>query len=108
MEFKTYTYIEVSTGYLPESDHDLLLESKAPQHLATHDEFYGAFFFTLFDVEPETVETFRKAAHDVGFSDRFVEIMVEASRQEIQLVRFDADGDMIEGLELIEEGERSK
>jgi len=102
MKFKTYPYIEISTGFLPQSDHDLLLETNAPQHVATHDEFYGAFFHTLHDVKPATVEDFRKRARDFGLSDRFVEIMVEASRQEIQMVRFDSDGDMIEGLELIQ------
>ncbi len=105
MEFKTYPYIEVSTGFLPRSDHDLLLEPSSPHHMATHDEFYGAFFYTLHDVEPGTVEEFRKRALDFGLSDQFVEIMIEASRQKIQLVRFDADGDMIEGLELIEKEE---
>ncbi len=103
MEFKTYPYIEVSTGFLPQSDHDLLLEPNAPHHMATHDEFYGAFFYTLHDVEPCTVEDFQTKARKFGLSDRFVEIMVEASRQKIQLVRFDSDGDMVEGLELIEE-----
>ena len=107
MEFKTYTYIEVSTGFLPQSDHDLLLEPNAPHHMATHDEFSGAFFYTLHDVEPGTVEDFRKQARDFGLSDRFVEIMAEASRQNVQLVRFDSDGDMIEGLELIEEEENT-
>lgn len=105
MEFKQYPYADVSTGFLPESDHDLLLLHNSPHHLATHDEFYGAFFYTLSDVEPETVENFCQKAREVGLSDRFVEIMVEASRQGIQMVRFDCDGDMIEGLELIEHEE---
>ena len=44
MKFITYPYIEVSTGFLPRSDHDLLLLNDAPHHLATHDEFCGAPF----------------------------------------------------------------
>lgn len=106
MKLKTYLYIEVSTGFLPQSDHDLLLMDNAPHHLATHDAFCGGFFYTLPDVELETVEAFAKEAHDFGFSDRFIEIMIEASAQGIQLVRFDGDGDMIEGLELIGEEEK--
>ncbi|GGG86607.1 DUF5983 family protein [Edaphobacter dinghuensis] len=101
MEFKTYRYIDVSTGFLPQSDHDLLLMHNAPQHLATHDEFYGAFFYTLLDIDAGTIETFTQEARDFGLSDRFIEIIVEASRQGMQMVRFDCDGDMIEGLELI-------
>lgn len=108
MKFRTYQYIDVSTGFLPQSDHDLLLMDNAPQHLATHDEFLGAFFYTLLELEPESVEAFTEEAHDFGLSNRFVEIMVEASKQGIQLVRFNPDGDMIESLELIEEEETSE
>jgi hypothetical protein len=106
MKFKTYPYIDISTGFLPQSDHDLLLMNDAPHHLATHDEFCGAFFYTLADIELETVEAFSEKARTFGLSNRFIEIMVEASRHEIQLVRFDCDGDMIEGLELIAEEEQ--
>ncbi len=106
MKFKTYPYIEISTGFLPQSDHDLLLMNDAPHHLATHDEFCGAFFYTLLDTEPNTVEAFSAKAREFGLSNHFIEIMVEASKQEIQLVRFDCDGDMVEGLELIEEEEK--
>lgn len=106
MRFKTYPYTDVSTGFLPQSDHDLLLMNNAPHHLATHDEFYGAFFYTLSDTEPESVAAFTEEAREFGFSNQFIEIMVEASKQEIQLVRFDCDGDMIEGLDLIEEEEK--
>lgn len=106
MKFNTYPYIDVSTDFLPQSDHDLLLMENAPHHLATHDEFCGAFFYTLPDTEPEPVEAFAKEARKFGLSDRFIEIMVEASRQGVQLVRFDCDGDMIEGLELVEEEEK--
>jgi hypothetical protein len=106
MEFKGYRYIDVSTGFLPQSDHDLLLERDAPNHLATHDEFCGAIFYTLPDLEPDAVEAFTEQARAFGLSDRFAEIMVEASRQSIQLVRFDCDGDMVEGLELIDEEEK--
>jgi hypothetical protein len=59
----------------------------------------------LSDLEPDTVEFFRRQAREFGLSDQFVEIMVEASRQAIQMVRFDCDGDMIERLELIEDQE---
>lgn len=102
MEFKQYPYADVSTGFLPQSDHELLLDRDAPHHLATNDEFYGAFFYTLSEVEPESVAAFSRKAHEFGLSDRFVKIIVEASRQKLQMVRFDCDGDMIEGLELIE------
>lgn len=107
MKFTTYPHINVSTGFLPQSDHELLLIHNAPHHLATHDEFFGAFFYTLMDLEPQGLEDFAKEAREFGLSDRFVEIMVEASRQGVELVRFDCDGDMIDGLELIEEEERS-
>jgi hypothetical protein len=106
MKFKTYPYIDVSTGFMPQSDHDLLLMNDAPHHLATHDEFRGAFLYTLPDIEPETVEAFSEEAREFGLSNQFIEIMVEASKHEIQLVLFDCDGDMIEGLELIEEEEQ--
>ncbi len=106
MKFSTYPFIDVSTGFLLESDHDLLLLDNGPNHLATHDEFCGAFFYTLPDTRPETVEGFAKEARNFGLSDRFVEIMVEASRQGMQLVRFDCDGDMIEGLEVFAEEEK--
>lgn len=108
MKFKTYAYIDVSTAFLPQSDHDLLLMNNAPHHLATHDEFCGAFFYTLPDTDPETVEAFAKDARSFGLSDRSIEIMVEASRHEAQLVRFDCDGDMIEGLEVAEEEEKGQ
>lgn len=85
MEFKKYPYADISTGFLPQSDHDLLLLHDAPHHLATHDELFGAFFYTLTDLEPDTVESFRRQAREFGLSDRFVEIMVEASRQAIQM-----------------------
>ena len=106
MKFNTYPFTDVSTTFLPHSDHDLLLMNNAPHHLATHDEFCGAFFYTLPDTEPSAVEAFAKEAHSFGLSDRFIEIMVEASRQGMQLVRFDCDGDMIEGLEAVEEEEK--
>ena len=106
MKFITYPYIEVSTGFLPQSDHDLLLMNDAPHHLATHDEFRGAFFYTLLNTEPGAVEDFSEKAREFGLSNQFIEIMIEASRQDIQLVRFDCDGDMIEGVALIEEGEK--
>ncbi len=102
MKFKKYEYADVSTGVLPQSDRDLLLMSSAPNHLATHDEFCSAFFYTLADLDPGAIEIFAREARDFGLSDRFVEIMVEASRQRMEMVRFDCDGDMVEGLELIE------
>ena len=105
MKFQTYPYIDVSTSFLPQSDHDLLMMGNAPHHLATHDGHVGAFFCTLADMEPEDVEAFANEAREFGLSERFIEIMVEASRQGMQLVRFDCDGDMIEGIELIEEEE---
>lgn len=105
MKFQSYPYIDVSTGFLPESDHDLLMMANAPHHLATHDGHFGAFFYMLADLEPEAVEAFANEARDFGLSERFIEIMVEASRQGMQLVRFDCDGDMIEGLELLVEAE---
>lgn len=92
---------DLSTGFLSRSDHDLL-EHGAPHHLAMHDDFYGAFFYPVPDVEPDTVEAFTQKAREFGLSDRFVEIMVEASRQKIEMVRFDCDGDMIEGLVLFD------
>lgn len=106
MKFKTYPYVDVSTGFLPQSDHDLLVMNSAPHHLATHDGFFGAFFYTLPDMQPEAVEAFEHEAREFGLSNRFIEIMVEASRQGMQLVRFDCDGDMIEGLEAVVEEER--
>ena len=106
MKFIAYPYIEVSTGFLPRSDHDLLLMNDAPHHLATHDEFCGALFYTLLNTEPCTVEDFSEKAREFGLSNQFIKIIVEASRQEIQLVRFDCDGDRIEGLALIEEEEK--
>jgi hypothetical protein len=108
MNFTTYPYIDVSTGFLPQSDHDLLLMNNAPHHLATHDEFCGSFFYTLLNIDPETVEDFSAKAREFGLSDQFIEIMVEATKQEIQLVRFDCDGDMIEGMELVEEEEKAE
>jgi len=96
MEFTTLRYADISNGYLPESDHALLLQGEAPNHLATLDKLYGAFFYLP---DEEGFETFAEEACKFGFSERFIEIMRELSRQEIPFVRFDADGANVDGIE---------
>lgn len=100
MVFSLISYADISNGYLNEKDRELLLDPAAPQHIANLDGGWGALFYTPDKDVPEACEAFPARAREFGFSERFIEIMMELSRQDIRYVRFDADGDEIDGLEL--------
>ena len=89
MKFETYKVADVSTAYVEEADLPLLLDSQAPNHLATTDDRAGTFFWTP---AKDELEDFAKKAGEFGLSERFVSIIRNATAQRIRYVRFDADG----------------
>ena len=109
MKFATMQYADVATHYLPESDLPKL--ETAPCHLAEvtgrrlpSDSVkieYGSIFWVPSDKAGWA--TFEAEALQFGMSDRFISIMREAHLQKIPYIRFDCDGEEVEGLEPVEE-----
>lgn len=60
-------------------------------------EAYGTILYVAVDDDLFEEDLEKIAAH--GLSERFVEIMKELHAQGIQYVRFDADGNSIDGME---------
>ena len=98
MKFQTQQYAHISTAYLTESDLDLISRTDAPNHMAEHDTGRASFFFPP-TLDRAVRQHFAEESRAFGLSKKFITIMLGLSRQEIQYVRFDADGESIEGLE---------
>lgn len=96
MEFEIFKYADVSNEFIEPNDLDLILCPDAPNHLANHDEKAGSFFYTP---DKETLDHFVAEARAFGFSERFIKIMKTLSVQEVGIVRFDADGGAVKGLD---------
>ena len=110
MKFTIHKYAYISTGYLETSDLPLLGRKDAPHHLAELDNGEGSFFWVPAGMTyrhagegDEELVLFISEALAFGFSQRFVDIMRELFCNDIQYVRFDADGGDVEGLEKQEE-----
>ena len=99
MTFSKSVFADISTKYFAKTDLPLLLDKDAPYHLANEDDGNGSFFFVPDDpyyFEEEMIPGLKT----MGFSDRFLEVVAELFRQGIRYVRFEGDGDDIEGLEV--------
>ena len=105
MKFESYLIADISTGYLEESDLDLIGPG-SPNHLATIDPLPGdktgtGDFFYVSDADLQV--EFEQQCTGYGLSERFITIMRELRQQGFQYVRFDADGGHIDGMKLIDE-----
>lgn len=98
-KFKTFEYADVSTAYLTEHDWELMSDADVPGHIAKVDGGLGDFYHTCSDDPKKFAELYVPAWKKVGLSGRFIEIMVRLHEQKIPYVRFDADGNDIEGME---------
>ena len=82
VKFTTHQYADISTAYVNETDMELMSNPAAPHHMAEHDDGVASFFFVP---NPETAERFKQSAVAFGFSERFIAIMLELSRQGIPI-----------------------
>ena len=101
MQFSTVSYVDVSTAFITEKDRELILCENAPHLVAIHKDRYGSYFYV--EQNESGREVFADVWRDFGFSERFIEIMMEVGRQGYGYVVFDADGSHIEGLEPLED-----
>jgi hypothetical protein len=97
MTFETYEVADISTGYLDESDLELLLRFDCPTRFAETDGGFGTFHWVPDD--NNMFEEDMQRASDFGLSGRFVVIMRHLRAARIPFARFDADGGEIEGME---------
>lgn len=97
MEFTTQHIIaDVGTAYLTERDLDLLAD--APNHLAVLDNQAGHIYYTPREgMGQGTAEEFVDRAREHGMSERFIQVLLEAGRQGIPYIRFDANAGEIDG-----------
>lgn len=95
MTFETYEVADISTGYLDESDLELLLCFDCPTRFAETDGGFGTFHWVPDD--DSMFEEDMQRASDFGLSGRFVAIMRHLRAARIPFARFDADGGEIEG-----------
>lgn len=98
MKFAIQHYANISTVYITESDLNLVSCVDAPNHMAEHDTGRASFFYSP-TADKAVSQRFVAEARSFGFSERFIAIMLELSRQRIPCVRFDTDGGQIEDLE---------
>ena len=102
MQFKVYSYADISTAYLEPSDLDLL--ATAPGHIARLDGGEGDFFVVpAKENAVEPLGDWKARAVEHGLSQRFLNIMLALRDQQIPYVRFDRDGGFVEGCELAPE-----
>lgn len=97
MKFVIQQYAYVSTAYIAESDLDLVSCVHAPNHMAEHDTGRASFFYSP-TLDKAVTQCFSAEARAFGFSEHFIAIMLELSRQGIPFVRFDLDGGKVHGL----------
>jgi len=90
-----YRVADVSTGYLAESDLALLLEERAPFHVANMDGNYGSLFTT--GITEGTVEDAVATLTTFGFSEKMTRLWRAAHEQGFAYIRFDADGGDVTG-----------
>jgi hypothetical protein len=102
MKFSVYKIADVGTEYL-ESD-DLNLLETAPCHLAEItfkaggvEDNTGSIFYVPEDPRYLAEDIQKMQAH--GLSERFIAIMQELHQQGIPYVRFDRDGQDIDGID---------
>lgn len=95
MKFQTRAVADVSTRHITKLD-GALLRPGAPYHLGEIADGNGSLFYV-----PMSDLTSSQEVHDTlkahGFSNAFVNIFLELRRQELGYVRFDVDGDEVEG-----------
>jgi hypothetical protein len=94
-KFETQRMADVCTSYLAPSDLKLIGKEDCPMRVAEVDGHYG----TIFLVPTEELDERLDDAEQFGLSARFVHIISELAEQKISYVRFDADGDAVDGLE---------
>lgn len=98
MQFEVFSYADISTAYLEESD--LNLVATAPGHIAQLDGGEGDFLTVpAKDNPPEPLDVWKARVAEHGLSQRFVDIMLALREQGIPYVRFDRDGGSLEGYE---------
>ena len=97
MIFEKHDVADVSTGYLEESDLQLLLQTACPTRIAAIDGGFGTFHRVSED--DQLFEEDLQDATSFGLSGRFVSIMRHLPAEKIPYVRFDADGGEIQGVE---------
>lgn len=89
LDIKLVKYADVSTLEIEEADCALLV-AEAPYCVAAYE--YGAFFCTTAgEGLVETIDMLDRLG-DFGFSDRFLEIMLQITMKGVSYVRFDTDG----------------
>ena len=98
MQFKVYSYADISTAYLEPSDLDLL--ATAPGHIAQLDAGEGDFLVVPAKRNAfEPLGDWKARAVEHGLSQRFLNIMLALRDLQIPYVRFDRDGGSVEGYE---------
>ncbi len=97
MKFVIQQYAYISTACITESDLDLVSCDDAPNHMAEHNTGRASFFYSP-TADKAVCQRFVAEARSFGFSERFIAIMLDLSRQGIPYARFDADGGEVDGL----------
>lgn len=100
MKFTTYLIADISTAHITQSDAAILRDPSVPGRLAELDALHGE------DGGPGMILSVGTVADHVGrvdeyrfrgLSDAFIAIMGELARREIPYVRFDRDGETVDG-----------
>jgi len=93
-KFTTYRIADVSTLHIQPRDGELLDAEDCPLRLATTDSKAGTILSVPLD--PEDWQDEKRTLMEFGFSEAFINIMQALHDQQIEYVRFDADGDVDE------------
>lgn len=84
-KLKTYSVVECSTSHISESDNSLLQNTE----LLCVDEYEFGFYIWLTDKEKKELE-------EVGFSEAFQNLYVDAYNTGAKMLILDCDGDVYE------------
>lgn len=104
MKFETEKYADVSTSHVTERDMEILEElADGPNINTDHDlQIYiltyreGAFVRFSPQIFLEELDEQGPKMLEKGLSQAFIDIIAEAAKQKIAMVRFDSDGQEVE------------
>jgi hypothetical protein len=90
---------DISTRHITRADADVLEDPSTPGHLAALDQINGdGSPGMILHVAPKADQGERVEAYRArGLSEAFIALMSELSRQGIPYVRFDRDGEDVDG-----------
>jgi len=85
-------FVDISTRYIKDSDCRALEEFQVPGQISVYDE--GAFLLLDPDMKNHIL---RDIMTNATMSEAFIELLIQAKKQGIYLINFDADGGDVHG-----------